>query len=462
MPEGFTIDPEGLVVNETAYPAELISHGPDAKNRVDRTVMGASLAYTMELDYHSLSYGLQDEVWNRLQNVGYKWELIDISNVKLGDLMRVQREELLEKTKEERGKEGQSTSSGIARDIARDVSNAVDDAHADLEDWASDPVLGPSLGSIAASTLWDIGAAVVDAFFTLASQPLNDRKIAFKDEGTFLLRCFAHPVVTKEMAEEVRARGRQPVIRAPSVAYRLVRVQPINQRAEEEADAEQKAIDALRAKLDKPGYGYTREDRQRDLDEALRARDEDTPQAIERQLKYIRGQLTNLDAWHQADEQRRPVEQRDPLLWLWWHNLTEQGIELGPYEQDLRDALPQLEAMQKRALGFGSEGLRTPTFRPRMKLASEITGGVLDLITTLGEATYSRPGYRVWKLLDVTTAGTQDHYEGVGRTHTEAIRDAFYRFRDDSEYGRGCSPSGCPPSSCASTRARRSRSAATC
>jgi hypothetical protein len=81
VPEGFPITPEGRAPNAPGYPAKLISHGPDAAKPSDLTVNGATLDFTMQLDYAAMSYGTQDEVWNRLQPIAYKWELIDITNL---------------------------------------------------------------------------------------------------------------------------------------------------------------------------------------------------------------------------------------------------------------------------------------------------------------------------------------------------------------------------------------------
>ncbi len=45
------------------------------------TTIGSSNSFTMTLDYAARSMGLQDEVWNRLQNIHFYWELLDVTGL---------------------------------------------------------------------------------------------------------------------------------------------------------------------------------------------------------------------------------------------------------------------------------------------------------------------------------------------------------------------------------------------
>ena len=432
VPEGFPVSAEGLAPNEPGYPAKLISHGPDgqrgpqASGRED-TVLGGTINFTMELDYAARSAGWQDETWNRMQRIAYKWELIDITKLDLAEV------------KKKLKSAGQATDSGIARDLGRNLANTWEDTKADVLDTAAHPGMEGYLAVVAVANLVDIGAELISSYFAFVSQPLNDRSIAFNEEGVFLVRCFAQPIVDHDRVDEMIAEGKRPIVRAPSVDTYPVRVTKINARALEANDADLAKIGELEKQVDAPQFPLTSEDVREQVAEARAALDDDNFQALDRQERFLDRELGRIKQWRELDDQGVALEDRDAKLRIWHAQLDLSGVAVGAYEKQLNDVKRQLPALRTRYSGFGMRGMKEGqrVVRPRMTLVSEVNGQVFPLVANLGEAARSREGARVWRLIDVTSAETQDSYEGSGATHTEAIQAAFDSFRDNSEYGRG-------------------------
>jgi hypothetical protein len=425
VPEGFPITPEGRVPNAPAYPAKLISHGPDAAKPSDLTVNGATLDYTMQLDYAAMSYGTQDEVFNRLQPIAFKWELIDITNLDV------------EKMKAKMKEAGEKTDSGITQDLERKLSNTWEDTVNDVKDMAGSPAFGQYMGLVAVSDLIQVGGALISSFFSVISQPLEDRSIGFNKEGTFILRCFAQPVITDYAKEKEAAGEWKLLIRAPSVAVRGVQVTPINKRAQQANDVELTTIETLKQQLENVPLMYTKEEIQKTLDEAVEGLSDNTIGQVERQIRHTDEELGRVKEWQDADAQKKTLDQRGDSLRLWKARLDLNGTELGPYEAQLREVKPKLEETLKRSKAFGSKGIPGQKFGPRMTFSSEVDGNTYPILANLGETSQSKDGHRIWRLVDFTSADTQDYYDGEGATHNEAIRNAFFKFRDNAGYGRG-------------------------
>ena len=427
VPEGFPVNASGLAPNENAYPATIISHGGDVdtRNDIENTVQGGTTNYTMELDYKAMSQGTADETWNRLQNIAYKWELIDITNLDVESL----------RTKMKSA--GEDPDSGIRRNIGRQLSNTWEDTQADIADVAGKPGAEGYLAVVAIADLVDIGAELISSYFALVTAPLNQRSIGFNRKGTFLLRCFAQPVVDRAKVLESLERGGHPVVRAPSVDTMIVRVSQINERAQEALGADLAGVAQLEKDL-KGADEFKRLDAETDLPEARAGLEDDNLQAVERYERHIERELGRIGEWRKADDAKVPLDSRDSKLWYWHAKLENSGKTLAAYETELTDARKQLPAMKARITGFGMKELKPGrVVRPRMILVSEVNGQLYQLVVNLGEAKRSAPGRRVWRLIDVTSEDTQDDYEGSGDTHAEAIQAAVDAFRDNSEYGRG-------------------------
>ena len=72
---------------------------------------------------------------------------------------------------------------------------------------ARNPALAGLPAVVAISDLIQVGGALISSFFSIISQPLNERSIGFNDKGVFLLRCFAQPVVDDDTVDEDHRQG---------------------------------------------------------------------------------------------------------------------------------------------------------------------------------------------------------------------------------------------------------------
>jgi hypothetical protein len=446
LPEGFQPNAGGLAANTPGYKARIISHGPGGDTGRESTVLGAELSFTMELDYAAESFGLADETLNRAQNVAYQWELIDVSNVdpkalaaKIDEARAKGPPTARNEAKEIKAltQKGKETDSGIVGGLKRDLSNTWEDTKADLEMISEDPTKAPYLAVVAISDIVQIGGALIGAFFSAISQPLNERKIDFNDQGVFFLRCFAWPIVEEDYAEEAREEGRRLIIRAPSPAMVLVDVVPINQRAKQTLDAREAAIANLRAQLANPPVGTSREHIQAQLDAALAGVGD--ADAVGRQATAVDTEIDRIRRWNEYTLKGVPLEERADDLREWKATLDLHRIELAPYLEQMLAAKKHLGATHKRYTQFGQDETTKRPVQPLMNFVSEETGEVYPLVANLVELKdpKSKEGRRVWRLIDTTSGQTQDTYEGVGTTHTQAIRAAFVKFRENAEYGRG-------------------------
>ncbi len=89
--------------------------------------------------------------------------------------------------------------------------------------------------------------------------------------------------------------------------------------------------------------------------------------------------------------------------------------------------------------------------RPRMVLASGVNGQVTPILAMLGEMPRTNEDDPpTWRLVDITSPGSRDYYEGetslTGEDgHQEAIRRAFREFAEGNPYGRGTIAVRLPP-----------------
>ena len=179
----------GRTPNAPAFPARIVSHGPEGlagNAEFERTVTGASVNFTMDLDYASMASGFWEEFGARWQSIDYRWELIDISKLDLaqvrGKLAGPTSDDLREqvrllKQEAEQEPEGPArekkqaqmaelekqlstlageADSGISRDLVRSVGNTWKDTKADLGSLAANPSLG-YLAVIGISDLVQVG-----------------------------------------------------------------------------------------------------------------------------------------------------------------------------------------------------------------------------------------------------------------------------------------------------------------
>ncbi len=314
--------------NAPAFPAKIISRGAEGSaghEGAEITVNGASVGFTMSLDFHAVA----DDFTAGLLHAGfgginYEWEIFDISKVTLGQLkgalgkptpqlqseLETLKQELADEPDEAKRKDaeaqiaaiqqdldkrGKDPDSGRLGDIARDWANTWEDTKEDL---TSVPMFIPGVniawvGLIAVSDIVQIVGAPIKALFAWLSAPLNDKSIEFPSEGTFLIRCTAWQEITESDAERMHRHGLEPAYRPPSVAYIAVRVTPINKRATEVNDAELTAIESLKQVIELTPDEDERADYQAQLKEAQEALADNNIQAIERARRAAKQEIDN-------------------------------------------------------------------------------------------------------------------------------------------------------------------------
>ena len=235
IPEGLTIDPTGgRATNREAFPARLFSHGDQGSSgnhQFEITVTGATVRFTMDLNFSAGTSSIWEELGNAFQVIDYRWELIDISSFDLEQVkgrfggatqadMRRQIEQMkavaalapskeaadaqlkkVEGLEAELKKRQAEPDSGAARDIARDFSNIGEDGAKDSWMYMISP------GLMAVSDVVGMGGSLVHAGFSELAAASSDRSVAFAREGLFLLRCYAQPVITDDDIERIKAKG---------------------------------------------------------------------------------------------------------------------------------------------------------------------------------------------------------------------------------------------------------------
>jgi hypothetical protein len=468
---GLPTDPTGgRTPNAPAFPARIVSHGPEGlagNAEFERTVTGASVNFTMDLDYASMASGFWEEFGARWQSIDYRWELIDISKLDLaqvrGKLAGPTSDDLREqvrllKQEAEQEPEGPArekkqaqmaelekqlstlageADSGISRDLVRSVGNTWKDTKADLGSLATNPSLG-YLAVIGISDLVQVGGALISAGISTVSSPMSDRKVEFSRKGLYLLRCFAQPVITDEDIERIKRKQLEPIIRAPSVALLPVEVVPINERAKQVNDAELTQIAELERQRDNPPFPYSRAEIQARLDLALATKADNNQEAVERSIRSAEAELKSIARWRELTAEMVPLEERDSALRQWKATLDIAGLDLAGYEKGLNDSLVKLRATLSRvSTGLAVKDTKGPIFRPRLTLVSELDGGVYPIMANLAEDAESTAQRRVWRLIDLTSPETQEPYVGSGASHQAAIRRALEQFAEKNPYGRG-------------------------
>lgn len=416
------------IANTPAYPAEIINYGSPI------TVLGATNRFQMKIDYRPAGAGNLNQVTARMQRINYYWELIDVTNVHPS-----QRAQTAKETAVGQG-DRLSRLSGTGRDLERDLENVGEDFVADVEDLASGSAgelaltwqaRAAWLGVVGLSSGISTLGSVVSSYIDIVTTPRNEQSIGFSDKGEFLVRCVATP----EAGEDAQ------VIRASSVAVYPIKVVNINERATAANDKSLEQLKQLKAELAQLPEGDDREalkQRIAALEVAEVANVEESGQATLTALKEKRSVLQQLE---QAISNGVPTIQRSPQVRLLDVQLQLMQIPRAEYRQQLETQINQVEAVLKRADQF-TKHFKGKHYRPHVTLASEENGSVTQMLMLLGEAKGSREGDRRWVLIDITSAATQQVYDGESSKrglagHQEAIRNAFVDFRENAEYGRG-------------------------
>ena len=453
------------------FPARIVSHGPEGRvgnTEFERTVTGASVDFTMDLDYAAVTSGFWEEFGARWQVIEYRWELIDISKLDLAAVrgkltgktaveLRQQRralrdaadamEEGEEKTKAlneaneldaQLDKLHEEADSGVGRDLVRSAANTWDDTKKDLRNIATSPAALQYLSVVAISDIVQLGGALIKAPISLLAAPTSNRKVGFNRSGMFLLRCYAQPVVTERDLERIEAKGLRPIIRPASVAILPVEVIDINKRATQVNDAELDQIRTLEAQVEHPPFPYSRADVQKRLDTLLATKKANNEEAIRLSIAHAEAELEQIKTWRELGDKHVALEDRGDALRQWHATLDMTGIDMDQYAATLRQNLATLnQTLTRVTTGFGVSKLTGTVYRPRITLISELDGQAYPIMANLARDAEAGPGQIRWRLNDLTSPTTQQTFVGKGATNQEALRDLFLEFAEKNEYGRG-------------------------
>ena len=441
---GYTRPPKEPV-DPAAPPAPEQAIGSDVN--APTTTIGASNSFTMTLDYAARSMGLQDEVWNRLQNIHFYWELLDVTGLtpKAAETHDQQTD---------LGEGEHQHLSGDAAGVRRTMDNIAEDQANDIkmmqdENWSWE-ARAAYLGVIGLSNTVRAIGSLISSFVSILTRPLNEQSIGFDSEGEFLVRCVATPIPSDKAKEDPD----NHVIRASSVAVMPIRVQNLTRRATETLDQEGRQLAELEAAV-----ANARDDKARALARAKLEAFRGTQRAG--------GLDTLLAAGKGIREQLRTAEKLQSYKTLklpesvW--ELPEINLEIALLTSKvaLADHIKRLRAQLKLVAGdratseagFAGEGSHEgwarkqagelkSEVRPRVALASEENGQVTPVLMMLGQLNESDEAHKQWRLVDITSPGSRDFYTGESSLagpagHSVAIRDAFRKFAEDNQYGRG-------------------------
>jgi hypothetical protein len=417
----------GRGANAPAYPARLINHGQDI------TVIGASNQFTMELDYSPAGVFLIDQVTARMQHISFYWELIDVSYVRDPDPAEI--------SARNRAGTGSRVDRGdaILNELGHDLEDYGEDNFNDVdavfsghpaEVVATWPVRSAYLSVVGISNIVRLGGSLISAFFRLVTEPRNERGIPWAHAGDYLIRCVATP----------QAGPDAQVIRAPSVAVSVVRVQDIETRATEENDRTLEELRMLRAELRDLPAGEQRTNIEARIAALERADQATVGTSTEDSLAATRQSLETARALQAANAAHLPREARTSAVRVLYVELELMGISLDDYIRQLETQERQLTQLKRRNARY-DDLFGAQEYRPQVTFASERNGMVTRMLMRLGQHPSSTEAAKHWVLADVTTGTPTVHHgrsstEGVAG-HAAAIRSAFVDFRENAEYGRG-------------------------
>jgi hypothetical protein len=451
------------VANAPPYPSEITTavwqRPPDpppdqgapiaADVRAPTTVLGATNAFSMVLDYAAQARDWRDETFLRLGRVRYTWELIDVSGLTM-ERARARQSE----TNLGRG-ERQDVGRAEGRDIVRSFEQMADDQARDIEQMQDDDwpweARAAYLGVIGISNTVRAVGSLIASYFSIVSTPQHERRIGFDREGEFLVRCVATPVVT----DEQKANPDRYVIRASSVAVLPIRVMTLGRRATESVEQEQRQGESLEHAVESAESPEARELAEARLEAHRRGADMSGFGAFTSTVEGLRRQLDVAQRLQRRRAEGPPDARWGADLLQLDVVLLSRNYHLDRYLHEIRSQLiaaggrgaDEGRGEHERWVGQQARSFRqrdgaAVEFRPRVVLASEENGQVTPVMCMLGELASSTDERPRWRLVDVSSPGGRDYYSGSSDTagapgHAAAIRDAFRNFAENNGYGRG-------------------------
>jgi hypothetical protein len=386
--------------------------------------------YAMDLDYRFAASNLLQQASWAFQYTGYRWEVWDISNA---PNVREQAEQVRRgRLASEEGGSGRTvgrtegtashferTTEDIAQrpeQIRRDRAEAVEEGRY-LDALAND--INESL--IGLEVLSRYGSQVLGAVGNVFADD-QEREIPWNREGIFVVRCIA--VIDPSAVEENES------ARAPSVATKVVIVQPIEQVSREALEAPLTQVAELEMQLalllalpeDDPARAAIPQLRQQIATQQLEATG--SPQVI----------IT-----HRLEEKCRELQQaRSSSIFL---RAGMRDSQVSRLEREVRELEGQLRLVQTRARQISRTN--APARRARGVLISRVTGQTYPLLLQIGEPFLEG---NTWKcdLSDVTSRDA-NRYTGEAPNNPNneqeaklgAVWEAVERFAGDVGYGEG-------------------------
>jgi hypothetical protein len=442
---------KGGTANAPEYPSKIEMSSWDPETPAT-SVRGATNEFTMTVDYAARSFGLQDEVFNRMQDIQFYWEIIDVTGVKptAAPLMsQAEAEGAAPKTGLGAG-EQQTPGGALGTNFSRDMNAIAEDQEKDLammaeEDWPWE-ARAAYLGVIGISNVVRMLGSVIGSFIDTLTQPLNARSIGFDRDGDYIVRCVATPLVP----DKARADPDHHVIRKSSIAVLPIRVQSLHDRATEAVDREAtdlRAKEAALAAAQVKGGETDRKKAQFELDAAREAGQRGGQETYAARVAYLREQVAAAKALKKHRAEHAPMDDWSDAEVGLALQLFGKQVELDRHLDKMERAL---EAMTEsghetwvgsQAKRFTEVGGRRD-FRPRVVLASEETGQVSEMLCMLGQLSPGPDAPWRWALVDITSPGTRDVYVGTSDIagpagRSAAIRAAFRDFAENAGYGRG-------------------------
>ena len=266
------------------------------------TVSGATNHFTMELDYAAMSFGTQDEVFNRMQPINFYWELLDVTGKydrgEEGDREEGEGRQRREgRTRRRRRTEPRS---GDGHHRRRRTGRPGDDGEGN---WGWDQ-RAAYLALIGVSNAIRTVGALVSSYVDLVTEPLNERAIGMRATGEYLIR----GVATPQASDAAREDPANHVIRASSIAALPVKVIDINARAKGSLDEEGTQL----AKLRRTGRceGRRRRSRRRPGSMPRRVTKMGGLATYQSSLKGLRNRLELLEASRTSTRANRPSRPR--------------------------------------------------------------------------------------------------------------------------------------------------------
>jgi hypothetical protein len=375
------------------------------------------------------SYGFAAQVISQVgENIHYRWELFNVTEHVKKEQAKAAKKKKTDKgappppkTLDERIKEFTASRQGTGEDVTG-MGGANREFRREFEDWWKDTKrayhgVGTPSGDTVAEQLSNAEASRLALELTPASLiitaihaalswaaelfagPRKQQEVPLNSTGIFFIRVITTPAVTEDN------KGNE-VIRAPSVASKVVDVEEMDRTVEESLDEPSDQLAEL----------------QEQIDTAILNHDEDRA----RYLKHLLGeaQVRFFGSPRAFLEQRKKQVGTD--------------LSLSPYtrQQNLEkidEQLKNYEAHEKERTE-GATGLADAA-RVQASLISEVTGEQYPLLLVAGPMPKDGNQFR-WMLSDVTS-GSGDAYIGQAATPSAAFKSALEKFAKKAAYGRG-------------------------